>query len=258
MSNDYDEIADDFGQIEDDLLYLVYRDIPELIKKVVDKGNEKIKVCDFGCGPGLSTGVIDNIFKNLEVDVDLVGVDRNEENIRIASENSIAKYHLIQDNKMPFQDNEFDIVFCIFVFLEQESEEKMSSLISEIKRCMKPGAVLIALNTTVDAYDSNNTWLFLENNYPENSSSINNVDKGHQKVRISLKNTQFPIVFEDYLWSLGHYRKVYGSTGLELTDEVFTLGYENEKLPWKSELEKAPYVIHTLSKNNTVDSNNLA
>lgn len=248
MSNDYNEIGADFGQVEDELLYLVYRDIPGIVKKNINPDAGTIRALDFGCGPGLSTGILKEAFSSFGTSVSMVGVDRNEENIALARQRGGSEIRLINNNKIPFADGEFDIAFCIFVLLEQEDMEAMSEVILEIRRCLKPGGTLITLNTTVDAYNPSYKWLYLENNHPGNEDVVRSTDKNLRKVKIGLKNTQHPIVFEDYLWREEDYDAAFERCGMEVLDKHYTLGYESEDFAWHSELERAPYVIHTAVK----------
>ena len=249
MSNDYEKIGESFGKIENELLYLVYRDFPEILRTNMLLGKRKIDVLVFGCGPGLSTGEIKKIFAGMDREAEIVGIDRSNENIRLAKATGYGKFLWMNDSEIPvpFQNKKYDVVFCIFVLLEQETKKDIENIICSIRDSLEPGGLLITLNTTVDAYDPKNEWVYLNNQYQENVKSILGVS-GIDRLKLALKNTEYPIEFDDVLWREEDYEEVFSKCKMEVVSRDYTFGHKDEPIPWKSELTTAPYVIHTLKK----------
>src|SRR5579883_2776713 len=72
---------------ENSTIYLVYRDIPEILEKHLLKEIEKekkIRILDYGCGDGLSAKIILRILNNKGYKCEIYGVDINETQIEAA------------------------------------------------------------------------------------------------------------------------------------------------------------------------------
>ncbi|MCM8832020.1 MAG: class I SAM-dependent methyltransferase, partial [Candidatus Omnitrophica bacterium] len=103
----------------------------ELVRKTVFNlvANEKGKILEIGCGEGLFLKKFEGNFNKI------VGIDISFEQLKRARQ--VCKdFYLIQANalQLPFKDNIFNTVICINFFLNLSSEEKVNSILEEIKR----------------------------------------------------------------------------------------------------------------------------
>ena len=109
----------------------------------IDIVKEKIKnspkrILDFGCGDGLSCELLKKVFPQAEV----VGVDVSEESIKIAKERGCNCEFFVYDGfKLPFEDEEFDLIFssCVFHHIEAQYH---SDLMKELYRVSNNNARL--------------------------------------------------------------------------------------------------------------------
>jgi len=129
----YNDIAPFFSATRQ---YL-WDDLKPLAKYTRD-GN---KVLDLGCG----SGRLYQLFSNLSIDY--VGVDQSEEQIKIAQKKfSNNKYVIAEMTSLPFEDNEFDIIYCIATFHHLPDEESRIKALEEMNRVLKPGGYVIMTN----------------------------------------------------------------------------------------------------------------
>lgn len=104
----------------------------------IKEGN---KVLDVGCGNGRLVKLFDN------VNIEYTGVDNNEELLKIAKSNFSSSEFLKGDIlNLPFNDNSFDVIFCIAVFHHLPGRLLRKKALGEINRALKPGGFLILLN----------------------------------------------------------------------------------------------------------------
>jgi ubiquinone/menaquinone biosynthesis C-methylase UbiE len=105
----------------------------QLIKHLFDDHKNK-KILDVGNGNGILT-------KNLiEIGLDAYGIDTSEESIKIIGDR--FKKVNIQNEKYPFEDNTFDIVFSKSVI---EHLREPDFLIKESYRILKPGGFIYTM-----------------------------------------------------------------------------------------------------------------
>ncbi|MCF6410332.1 class I SAM-dependent methyltransferase [Pseudalkalibacillus salsuginis] len=93
------------------------------------------KVLDMGCGPGVSTSLM-----NLQ-GYQALGIDQSEGMVRYAKERDVEAY-VMTDNVIPFKDNHFDGVFAC---TSLEWTDEPHQLIKEIERILKPGGTFVAV-----------------------------------------------------------------------------------------------------------------
>lgn len=205
--------------------YLSYRDIPGLLNTYA-KGN---KALDYGAGTGIST---DFLLKN---GYEVVSVDISQEMLNEARKNCPEGcFHLVENGKIPFAGNSFDVVFSSLVLFEIGTNEGMHSYLSEAKRVLKREGVLIALTGSHTMYSKD--WLIFGVDYPENKTL-----KSGDLARVLLKDAN--IEFTDYYWTEEDYRRYFNNSGFDIIKVHYPLGKKEEPYPWKDELKSSPFVI---------------
>jgi ubiquinone/menaquinone biosynthesis C-methylase UbiE len=127
---DYNLIAKEFSATR--------KEVWEELRFLFENLKEGEKVLDLGCGNGRWY----NLFK--EKKVDYFGIDNSEKLIEIAKENfPSAKFFVGDALNLPFQDNFFDKIYSIALFHHIPSGEFRTRVLSEAKRVLKPGGILI-------------------------------------------------------------------------------------------------------------------
>lgn len=148
---DYNRIAEEFSRTRK----FVWEELKYLSKFV----NDGDKVLDIGCG----NGRLIEIFKDFKIDY--VGIDNSEKLIELAKEHQsfdwlgVEPFHfapgqcfdklksaefLVADAlDLPFEDTSFDKAFSIAVLHHIPSVELRLKFLSEAKRVLKPGGLLI-------------------------------------------------------------------------------------------------------------------
>lgn len=113
---------------------------------------------DFGCGIGrFSTWLADTF--NLDVE----GVDISSAFVETAIPHPKVKYTKIFGSKLPFENNQFDLIFVNLV-LGGISERKLKRTISEILRTLsKDGKIILIENTA--KLESNEKWFYRNEEY---------------------------------------------------------------------------------------------
>lgn len=103
------------------------KEVFQYLKKLA-KG-KKIKVLDIGCGTGISTRQLK------EYGFNVIGVDKDLEMVKVArSKNDHIPYVVALAHKLPFKDDEFDVITAFTAF--HWFTDKKS--VREIKRVLKP------------------------------------------------------------------------------------------------------------------------
>ena len=77
----------------------------------------------------------------------VVGIDLDP----AVAERFHSEFHLASLNKMPFEDNSFDVVFSEYVF---EHLEEPDGAFQEIRRVLKPGGKLLVITPNLFSYKS--------------------------------------------------------------------------------------------------------
>ncbi|KLI60500.1 class I SAM-dependent methyltransferase [Brachyspira hyodysenteriae] len=102
------------------------------------------KLLDIGSG----TGYLINMLKKYKATAEFYGLDLSEEMINISKSKNIkdAEFILGSANKLPFNDNTFDIVTCIQSFHHYPYPDET---MKEVYRVLKKGGIYILSDTGV-------------------------------------------------------------------------------------------------------------
>lgn len=117
-----------------DSTYFHENKVLELLK--YENRNEPLKILDFGCGDGLGTSFLSRYFSNAKIN----GVDVSEKSIDIANQKSLnnCSFNAFDGKKLPYENEEFDLVFASMVFHHIEFKHH-EEILNEISRVLKKG-----------------------------------------------------------------------------------------------------------------------
>jgi ubiquinone/menaquinone biosynthesis C-methylase UbiE len=214
--------------------YLAYRDLPEIISKIVT-GKTAL---DFGCGTGRSTRFLK------EIGFNTIGIDISEDMLKMArTRDHGGEYHLVHDGELDlFTGNVFDLVLSAFTFDNIPTEERKLRNLEGIKRLLRPDGAFINLVSSPDIYI--HEWAsFTTRDFPENRQA-----KSGDKVKIIMTDVEDSRPVEDILWTDDSYRELYRHAGLALASTYKPLARETEPYAWVNETRIAPWVIYVLKR----------
>ncbi|CZB21953.1 methyltransferase domain-containing protein [Candidatus Synechococcus spongiarum] len=110
-----------------------------------------MKVLDCGCGPGtISVGLAKAVAPG-----ELQGVDIEASQIAMAQSaaraggHDNAQFQVGDATNLPFADSTFDVVHCHAVLMHVP---KLAQALAEVKRVLKPGGILSARESVIEAY----------------------------------------------------------------------------------------------------------
>lgn len=111
-----------------------------LIAKTIWECADARSIVDIGCGPGC-------LLKELESDVDCVGVDTSSRAIKLAGEKCGSDVYVAQGGieALPFAPNSFDVAICLEV-LEHIPAFDIFDAVLELKRVSR-SLVVMSINT---------------------------------------------------------------------------------------------------------------
>ncbi len=142
--DEFDEYAENYRQIHNrniaisgaDSLYFAEMKV-RLLQAYVK--NEMLSVLDVGCGDGATEIFIQKYFPLWKVE----GIDTSPKSIEAAKHRGLSNsnFHFYDGSKMPFEENQFDLIFIAGV-LHHVNYDLHSSLLKEIIRVLKPGSKL--------------------------------------------------------------------------------------------------------------------
>lgn len=186
--NMYDEISEGYYDlvfsrkkgIQYNWHYLKFKKIYSLINNL--KPNN---ILDVACGPGTFLG-------NSNLESDLTGIDIAKKQINYANnkyKNRNISFKCCKNAEFPFDDETFELITAI-EFIEHINHDDLVKNILEMKRCLKPGGIIIL---TTPNYRS--LWPFLEilvsklssQNYVEQHISHYN----KKKLKMALRDFNF-------------------------------------------------------------------
>ncbi|MBD3311306.1 MAG: methyltransferase domain-containing protein [Candidatus Magasanikbacteria bacterium] len=129
----YDIIALPFAQTRK----FIWDDLKSLVKYSKDG----YRVLDLGCG----SGRLYQLFADLSIDY--VGVDQSEKQLENARKKyPSGKFIMAEMRSLPFEDSEFDVIYCIATFHHLPSRVSRLDALREMKRVLKPGGRIIFTN----------------------------------------------------------------------------------------------------------------
>jgi len=118
---------------------------------------KKDKILEIGCGAGR----LGKIF--LENNYNYFGLERSSSLVDKFKKINGDKINIINNNKIPFENNTFDVVFCYSVIQYLEDEETFTSFLNEMLRVSKKMVCIYDLETI----DSTKNMV---NNYNDNDN----------------------------------------------------------------------------------------
>ncbi|MDQ2994705.1 MAG: class I SAM-dependent methyltransferase [Pseudomonadota bacterium] len=256
FANDYNEICVAYQATIDaqSILLPLYRDLGAVIKKHIahfDAATNPtpLQGLDFGCGPGTSTPQILSSFNGLQVNIHLVGVDRSAINIQMAKDaNQTIEYNLIEQNNVPSLDQFYDVIFCFFVLLEQESMEDLITLLQELHRVLKPNGRLFTVNCNEWLYDTKLNFLFEDNKVEGNQDVYDNKKRGNRIGLRSKDDKGHEVIFRDVFWLRADYQEAGRKAGLECLEEVIPKGLESDGKEWQDGDKRGAYHIQVYGR----------
>jgi SAM-dependent methyltransferase len=225
--------AESYSRLEfPNTYYLAYRDLPEILSEHVS-GNLAV---DFGCGTGRSSRFLKQLgyqVTGIDISVDMIDIARNLD--------PVGNYELVKDGNYDHLGyGHFDLVQSIFTFDNIPGWENRTSILSGLRRLLKPTGIMICLDSTPELY-VNECASFTTKRFAENR-----IAKTGDIVRTIMLDVDDKRPVEDIFWSVGDYYELFNRAGLEVKAIYKPLGYDHEPYNWKSEKEIAPWMIFVL------------
>jgi ubiquinone/menaquinone biosynthesis C-methylase UbiE len=127
------------------------------VEMIIDNCNisKDEKILEVGCGAGR----LGNIF--LKKDYDYFGLEKSSSLVskfkNLIDEN---KVDIMNDNKIPFEDNTFDIVFCYSVVQYLKDEDSFTSFLNEMLRISKKMVGIYDLETLDSTKNMRNKYIY--------------------------------------------------------------------------------------------------
>ena len=214
--------------------YLAYRDLGSWLSRVQGKA-----ALDYGSGLGFSTEFL------ISKGFDVKGADINPDMIIQAQKSyPSVDFTLVENNKLLFANQNFDLVFSSLVLFELSSLQQIEEYLREARRVLKEDGYFIGVTGSSFMHDPNYKSELRKTDFPENRGA-----RSGSLVKVTLN--EINLTFEDYLWFEKDYRQVFQKAGLPICEVHYPLGHEGEVYPWKDELKKSPFILILARKNCT-------
>jgi ubiquinone/menaquinone biosynthesis C-methylase UbiE len=209
--------------------YLAYRDLGPWLSKV--RGTASL---DYGSGLGFSSELLAS--KGFSVR----GADINPDMVEQAKKSyPKLEFSLIKNDRLPFENRSFDLVFSSFVLFELSTKLKIETYVKEAQRVMKDDGYFIGITGSSHMHDPD-------------YQSVHRGAKSGSLVKIKVNSTH--LIFEDYLWFEKDYREAFQKAGLPICEVHYPVGRVGEGEPhspwlWKDELKHSPILLILAQKN---------
>lgn len=202
----YNKIADHFS----DTRSFLWRDL-EPLASFVKEGDS---VLDIGCG----NGRLYQLFRHKSTGtrhkkIDFVGVDISEKLVEIAQrEYPEAKFFVADMVDLPFEEEKFDVIFCLVAFHHLPEPNLQLQALAEMKRVLKPSGKIIMLN-----WNAYSDWV------KEKLKKGDYEDLGKQLFRVPWKTGNGELVGDRvyYGFTLEELEELFKKTDLHLVDQYF-------------------------------------
>jgi ubiquinone/menaquinone biosynthesis C-methylase UbiE len=115
------------------------------------KPTDSVKILDIGCGGGGLLYAIDRWAKKKNINAELFGLDLNEDFVRATQAKLRAQKVSVSifkgdATRLQFEKDSFDIVISSYILHHVRGDEKVASMLSEIRRVAKHGWLVMDLN----------------------------------------------------------------------------------------------------------------
>ncbi len=142
------------------------------------------KILDYGCGPGKVSFRLANQWSS-----DIIAVDESAKMIEIANDQRAhehIEYRIVENDNLNFiADNSIDGAMACYVFINNESEQRILQIMSEIHRVLRPKSRFLILDT-----NPNTTGVpfstFQNGEKGKNMVMVNRVLKSYMLTRIMI------------------------------------------------------------------------
>lgn len=109
------------------------------------------RVLDLGCGTGSSV----DYFRARDPNVDWVGIDLDDSREVRERRRSDARFVSFDGVEMPFEDGQFDLVYCKQVL---EHVRQPAPLLAEVARVLAPGGAFAGSTSQLEPFHSMSVW----------------------------------------------------------------------------------------------------
>lgn len=185
MANRWEKVTQDLYKNDN---YRRMREVYDFVnKKVHSLKNNGLKICDIGCGDG-------SLLELLKDKGGLYGVDISRPQIKIARKKGIKAFYCnIDDSKLPFKNDYFDVVISSEVIEHVLVPDK---LLQEAKRVLKKGGIFILTTPNLASFGKRLMLLMNKNPFIE-CSPLEPEAVGH--LRYFIYPTLFTITKRNHL-----------------------------------------------------------
>ncbi|WP_367300721.1 class I SAM-dependent methyltransferase [Leuconostoc carnosum] len=214
------------------------------------------KILDYGCGPGKVSFRLANQWSS-----DIIAVDESAKMIEIANDQRAhehIEYRIVENDNLNFiADNSIDGAMACYVFINNESEQRILQIMSEIHRVLRPKSRFLILDT-----NPNTTGVSF--------STFQNGEKGKkygygepriEKLHVDQNND---LILHDFNWPNSMYENNLRKAGFrninvrypklnDLTaEERIKLEKTYQYNNWSNEQAQSPFILYQAIKDGSI------